>query len=68
MVNNIYRIKFRGPISLMVPIWSGVAFHMMGGLIFIFLTGFRNSFMYVGDILLNYVVPYILFVGAGSFI
>ncbi len=37
-VNNMHNIMlFRGLICLVVPLWSGAAFHVMRGQIFIFL-------------------------------
>ncbi len=46
--------------------WSEVAFHMVRGQIFIFLSDPVNISMYIEDVLLNYVVPYMPFVGTDS--
>ncbi len=57
---------FRGPISLVIPLWSGVAFHVMWGQIFIFDSSYVNALMYSEDIFLNNVMLDMPLVGADS--
>ncbi len=58
-------VLFRGPISLVAPLQSGIAFRVMRGEIFIFFFILSLwTLMYIDDVFLNYIVPCMPFVNA----